>query len=111
MQFSKLVEPVEVCLKIISVEADLPEVDFPVSARHQNGGVPPSPSPRSLGIIDLEGKCDLIYGAQSLAGKILMSKNLQAGILKMKAQNGTVHFLPTVTASTMIAHGMGCAQG
>jgi hypothetical protein len=35
-----------------------------------------SPSPRSIGIIDLAGKCDLIYGAQQLAGKILCTKDL-----------------------------------
>jgi len=48
------------------------------------------PSPRSIGIIGLERKCDLIYGAQSLTGKILMSKNLQAKILLAEAQNGTM---------------------
>src|SRR6266853_2077861 len=51
-------------------------------------GIPPSP--RSIGIIGLERKCDLIYGARSLTGKILMSKNLQAKILLAEAQNGTM---------------------
>jgi len=35
------------------------------------------PPPRSIGIIDLAGKCDLIYGAQQLAGKILRAKDLR----------------------------------
>jgi|SRR5258708_24803673 len=63
-------------------------------------GIPPSP--RSIGIIGLERKCDLIYGAQSLTGKILMSKNLQAKILRAEDQNGTCEYLRTVAASTMI---------
>lgn len=37
-------------------------------------GIPPPPG--ILEIIDLQAKCDLIYGAQSLAGKILRSKDL-----------------------------------
>jgi hypothetical protein len=37
-------------------------------------GIPPSP--RYIGIFDLGGKRDLIYGAQSLAGKILCSQDL-----------------------------------
>jgi hypothetical protein len=45
----------------------------------------------------------MIYGAQSLAGKILMSKNLQARTLTMKTQNGTMWIHPGVTASPMIA--------
>ena len=40
----------------------------------ENDGYPsPSPPPaRALGIIELAGKCDLIYAAQTLAGKILL---------------------------------------
>ena len=34
------------------------------------------PSPRSLGIIGLGGKCIKILGAQQLTGKILLSKDL-----------------------------------
>jgi hypothetical protein len=36
----------------------------------------PPPSPRHIGIMELEGKCDLIYGAQSLTGKIFNAKDL-----------------------------------
>jgi hypothetical protein len=60
------------------------------------------PSPRSIAIIELEPKLDLIYGLQQVAGKILMSKNLGREILSAKAQNGTMRTLRTVTASTMI---------
>ncbi len=67
------------------------------------GGDTPSPSPRSIGIIGLAGKCDLIYGAQSLAGKILMSKNLQGEFPMREAQDGTIRSRRTVTASIMIA--------
>jgi hypothetical protein len=63
-------------------------------------GIPPSP--RYIGMNVLARKCEVIYGAQSLAGKIFMSKNLQAEILRTKAQSGTIRFLWTVTASTMI---------
>jgi hypothetical protein len=37
------------------------------------------PPPRYIGITELEGKPNFIYGAQSLRGKILMSQNLAAG--------------------------------
>jgi hypothetical protein len=40
-----------------------------------------------------------------------MSKNLQAGILTTKTQNGTMQFLRTVTASAMIAQLRWLAQG
>jgi hypothetical protein len=35
-----------------------------------------TPSPRSIGIIDLAAKRDLIYGLQQLTGKILGTKEL-----------------------------------
>src|SRR5579864_4802371 len=34
------------------------------------------PSPRSLGIIELAGNCEIIYGAQAVTGKILSRKGL-----------------------------------
>jgi hypothetical protein len=37
---------------------------------------------RSLGIIDLERKCEKIYRAQSLTGKILRSKDLCSAFLQ-----------------------------
>jgi hypothetical protein len=40
-----------------------------------------------------------------------MSKNLLAGILTIKTQNGTMQSLHTVTASTMIARLGWWAQG
>ena len=60
------------------------------------------PSPWSIGIIVLEGNFEMIYGAQSLGAKILMSKNLQLEILMTKTQNGTMWSLLTVTASVII---------
>jgi len=44
-----------------------------------------------------------IYGAQSLAGKILISKSLSAENPGRSSQNGTIRFLRAVIASTMIA--------
>jgi hypothetical protein len=52
------------------------------------------PPPRSLGIIGLEPKPNLIYGAQSVTGKILMSKNLEAvrlGVLAATQRFGCDH--------------------
>ncbi|MGA8526322.1 MAG: hypothetical protein WB629_09590, partial [Candidatus Sulfotelmatobacter sp.] len=69
------------------------------------------PPPGCIGIIALARKSELIYGAQSLAGKILMSKNLQVEILVAQAPNGTMRSLRTVTASIMIARLGGWAQG
>ena len=58
--------------------------------RHFSRGIPtmgilaasgvPSPPPRNIRIIELARNRDVICEAQSLAGKILMSKNLEAGI-------------------------------
>jgi hypothetical protein len=40
-----------------------------------------TPPPRSIGIIDLERKIDLIYGAQQLTGKILSAKEIRLVLL------------------------------
>ena len=84
-------------------------------------GWPLPPPPRSTGIIELAGNREKIYGAQSLAGKILISKNLEAELAGTQSQNGTTRGLRTVTASTMIAdwslrgkvrcHRPGCGKG
>jgi hypothetical protein len=50
-------------------------------------GVYPPP-PLSIGIIVVALKFEVIYGAQSLAGKILMSKSLRAEISMTKARGG-----------------------
>lgn len=50
-------------------------------------GVPPSP--RFSRIIELGEKFEKIYGAQSVAGKILISKSLGARNSRTKFQNGT----------------------
>lgn len=41
-------------------------------------GTPP-PSPRFLGMRDVAANCELIYGAQSATGKILVVKSLTVG--------------------------------
>jgi hypothetical protein len=96
----------------------LAEIKFaeflPEAGRFAFAGIPPSPP--YIGIIVLERNCLIIYGAQSLAGKILMSKNLRAGILMTANQNGTIQPLWTVTASTMITRfrlwrKVGCHSG
>ena len=49
------------------------------AARHfyDELGIPPPP--RSSGIIDLGENCEVIYGAQQLAGKIFIPKELAPG--------------------------------
>jgi hypothetical protein len=52
------------------------------SAQWISIGIEDTPLPlphRYIGIIELERKSILIYGAQSVTGKILISKNLGAG--------------------------------
>jgi hypothetical protein len=61
--------------------------------------------------MELGGNCDLIYGAQSLTGKILMSKNLRGEFPLREARNRTIRSRRTVTASTMIARLRWRAQG
>jgi hypothetical protein len=70
-----------------------------------------SPPVRSLGISDLGHFCDLIYGAQSLAGKILSRKGLQSQCFGTRFQNGTIPDSGAVVASTMIAQSEVWAQG
>jgi len=65
-----------------------------------HGRVPPTP--RSIAIIALAGNRGIIYGGQSLAGKILMSKSLQAQPWGQIPTMGTNATLRTVSASTMI---------
>jgi hypothetical protein len=75
----------------------------------ESGGYP---SPRFFGISDLAESSKLIYGAQSLTGKILMSKNLGAGALergsKLEQMRGS---LRPVSASTMMAQASCGPQG
>ena len=73
------------------------------------GRVPPSPS--ISGIIEFGENRKLNLGVQSLAGKILMSKNLAFALPGSIPGTGRMRSLPTVTASTMIARLRGCAQG
>jgi hypothetical protein len=52
------------------------------------------PPPRYTGISDLEEKSNLIYGAQSVTGKILMSKNLapeRRAVLAAAQRSGSDH--------------------
>ena len=49
-------------------------------------GVPPSPRP--IAIIVLARNHEIIYGAQSFAGKILMSKNLRAMFSQLRSEMG-----------------------
>ena len=93
-----LVRFVHICGFLLEIKfaASVPESDGFGRAR-----VPPPP--RSLRVMVSERKCEMIYETQSLAGKILMSKNLQKEILWTEAQNGKIRFLHTVTASMMIA--------
>jgi hypothetical protein len=58
---------------------------------------------RYIAIIDLAENRDLIHGAQSLAGKILVSKNLAAERWKRSSKTGRMRSQRTVTASVMIA--------
>jgi len=62
--------------------------------------LPPSPSPRSIGIFTLARNCKVILGAQSLAGKILMSKNLAA---ESQPSRDQCSFRAEVSASLMMA--------
>lgn len=60
------------------------------------------PSPRFIGLIELAGNSQKIYGAQSLTGKILMSKNLLAEVVKTASQNGPMCIVETARASSII---------
>jgi hypothetical protein len=51
-------------------------------------GVSPLP-PRSIGINVVAENCELVHGAQSLAGKILVSKNFEADVLGSNSRIGT----------------------
>lgn len=73
--------------QIIFVEAAFP--GFPIWERVADAGYPHPPW--SVGIIDLRRILDLIYGLQSLVGKILSRKGLAAGIGVSK--NSAVFFL------------------
>jgi hypothetical protein len=70
-----------------------------------------TPSPSISGIIQLAGDYKLNLGAQSLAGKILISKGLPIVLAGSIPATGRMRSPPTVTASTMIARLRGCAQG
>jgi hypothetical protein len=67
--------PCENPQQIIFVEAAFP--GFPIWEVWLMRGTPP---PWSIGITDLGKILDLIYGLQSLSGKILSRKGLAAGI-------------------------------
>jgi hypothetical protein len=73
-------------------------------------GVSPLPL-GSIGIIELAENRQMIYGAQSLAGKILMPKNLRSQQWGQIPTMGTNATLRTVSASTMITDGESAAQG
>ncbi len=69
-----------------------------------------TPSPRHIRIIELARNHEIIYGAQSLAGKILMSKNLRSWNSRTDVPKwGRMRSLRTVTASTIMtdSHGRG----
>jgi hypothetical protein len=68
----------------------------------QRQGDTPLP-PRSTEIINLEENRNVIYGAQSLAGKILDSKNLEACSSEQRSETGRYRNPRIVMASTMIA--------
>jgi hypothetical protein len=71
----------------------------------------PPPTPRSIAIIELAGNREIIYGAQSLTGKILISKSLRAKSWGQIPKMGTNATLRTVSASTMITDWESAAQG
>jgi len=54
--------------------------------------------------MELEGNREVIYGAQSLAGKILVSKSLRSLDCDSPPVSGRKRARRTVTASAMIAH-------
>jgi hypothetical protein len=83
-------------------------------------GGTPSPSAQSLGIIVLGENRKTDYRAQSLAGKILMSKNLEgeiAGIVPERdnAAPRTVASSPIIaqlkTSVKVGCHTVGCGKG
>jgi hypothetical protein len=76
-------------------------------SRREGTPLPPSIS----GIIELAENRKLNLGAQSLVGKILMSKNLPIALPGSIPGTGRMRSPPTFTASTMIARLRGCAQG
>jgi hypothetical protein len=73
----------------------------------------PHPSPLFLifGIIEVAKNREMIYGAQALAGKILMLKSLEVEIEGALSQNATIRFPRSVTASAMIARLKSVGQG
>ena len=70
-----------------------------------------APSPSISGIIEFGENRKLNLGVQSLAGKILMSKSLQAQAWGQIPTMGTNATLRTVSASTMITDWESAAQG